>query len=382
MEAKLPRTLLGFDTGTLCIHGVSVKVNEKPASDCCGKSELRLKTTQSDVEHKLPIKTVAHRDQNFTLWEMDDTKSRDVAVRQRYGSALLVSFKSSGTGGLIWNSRKAQAVLWMRDIADNEDQTIELPLWSVTDGDFSRLRLNYSPPDGNLDAWDSDKEKIKRIGTVSVRATFKPGVGEGHRDLLEERGASKREAWDAYTRGWEAGLRESVGEPHGNATRTDDHASDGRSGMSSPGGEKSPNRPYAASSAGQTSRPSLASNDSKPWTHESGQRSGNTLVPSEDVESVSSRSKPSSPATLRGGDKAHSGHQDDGSGDEKKPGIIQRFKEWKQHEKELHRDHRGVMQAKPARTAEWVKAGAEEKMHEAKGRFALKGQKPNVESEV
>ena len=48
-------------------------------------------------------------------------------------------------------------------------------------------------------------------------------------------------------------------------------------------------------------------------------------------------------------------------------GLISRLRDWKQHEKELHRDHRGVMQAKPARTAQWIKAGAEEKIHEAKG---------------
>ena len=341
---------------------------------------MRLKTTHSDAEHKLSMKTAAAREPEITLWVADDTKPRDVAVRQRYGSALLISFKGACSSGLKWSSRKALAVLWMRDIADNDDKTVELPLWSVTDSDFSRLRLNYSPPDGNLDAWDADKEKVKRIGTVYVRATFRPGVGEGHRDLLEERGASKREAWDAYTRGWEAGLRESVGEVQVKGVG-DDHARPDSATTSS----ENVRVQYTSEGAGQTSRRSLLSNDSRARTFESDERSGNTLVPSEEVESISPRSNPGSPASPRSGsqkDLSKEAQHDETSEDEKKPGIFQRFKDWKQHEKELHRDHRGIMQAKPARTAEWIKSSAEERAHQAKGRFALKGQKPDVESEV
>ena len=119
-------------------------------------------------------------------------------VRTRYGSAFLMSFKeASAAAGLTRTGRNAMAVLWLRDIADNDEQTIEIPLWHVTDGDYSRLKMNYSSPDGNLDGWDNDKEKekVNRVGSVWVRVVFVPGIGEGHRETMNGGGSKRREAW-------------------------------------------------------------------------------------------------------------------------------------------------------------------------------------------
>ena len=65
-----------------------------------------------------------------------------------------------------------------------------------------------------------------------------------------------------------------------------------------------------------------------------------------------------------------------------KRGVVGKIKEWRQHEKELHRDHRGIMQAKPARTVEWLKDNVEEGAHAVKERFKMKAREPDVETEV
>ncbi len=48
---------------------------------------------------------------------------------------------------------------------------------------FDRLKQNYVPLDGNLDMWESGKEKMERIGTLRLDLTFSPGIKGGHKAL-------------------------------------------------------------------------------------------------------------------------------------------------------------------------------------------------------
>ena len=48
----------------------------------------------------------------------------------------------------------------------------------------------------------------------------------------------------------------------------------------------------------------------------------------------------------------------------------------------MHRDHRGIMQAKPVRTAEWLVDSVEDGAHAVKDRFRMKARQPDVETEV
>ena len=77
---------------------------------------------------------------------------------------------------------------------------------------------------------------------------------------------------------------------------------------------------------------------------------------------------------------------DDGGGEGKgrprKRSLVGKVKDWRQHEKELHRDHRGIMQAKPVRTAEWIKDNVKDSVHNAKDHFKMKSRQPDVETEV
>ena len=75
------------------------------------------------------------------------------------------------------------------------------------------------------------------------------------------------------------------------------------------------------------------------------------------------------------------GEEGDDDGEHKK-GVKDKFREWRQHEKELHKDHRGIMQAKPMRTAKWVLDNVEDRIHSAKDRFKMKSREPDVETEV
>ena len=62
--------------------------------------------------------------------------------------------------------------------------------------------------------------------------------------------------------------------------------------------------------------------------------------------------------------------------------LKQRFAEWRDNERELHRDHRGMMQFKPVRSVAWMKDYVEGGAHAAKERFSMRTRKPDVETEV
>ncbi|KAL5476528.1 hypothetical protein ACEPAI_3385 [Sanghuangporus weigelae] len=78
--------------------------------------------------------------------------------------------------------------------------------------------------------------------------------------------------------------------------------------------------------------------------------------------------------------EAEGSDEDDGSDEGK--GLMQKLKDWKKHEKELHRQHKGIMQSKPARTAEWIKGNVEETGQKVKNRFRMKSRQPDVETKV
>lgn len=108
--------------------------------------------------------------------------------------------------------------------------------------------------------------------------------------------------------------------------------------------------------------------------------SSNTVVSSQAVEDVSIEHTSSSDGGSE--DEEEDGDSDGEEGADGRPGAVGKFKRWRQHQKELHRDHKGIMQLKPARTAEWIKDNVEEGLHDAKQRFTMKTQKPDVETEV
>jgi len=241
-------------------------------------------------------------------------------VRERYSSALIIRFKPSGlTGGT-----KALATLWLRDIIDKEQTNIEVVIWDAKGDGYNRLIQNYVPSDGDLEGWNSNREDAKRIGTAVLDLIFIPGVSDVHQKLLTATDGNKKTVWEEFVREDAQGLREQVG----------DH-SRGPEG-----------------------------------THvESDKQEPTSLVP------------PEKTCEIDEAEEQDEEDSDDGSSDEKK-GLKGKWHEWREEEKALHRDHRGIMQRKPARTAKWIKDSVEVAGHKVKERFSQQERQPDVETEV
>jgi hypothetical protein len=390
VQAKLPPNLLGFDSGLLEVRDISLQSDDEHLPKC----ELQLYGTKSHEKEKISRKKAEAGANGRTVWHIEEEAS--VPIKERYGSALAVYFKHVST---LHKSLQGVAVLWLRDLVDREETKIELAVWRTKDdNDYQLLLSNYSPPDGDLSMWDDDKSKLEHVGTLTLDCTFVPGMSsETHKKMLLQSGVGKKKGtFDQLEREEAAGLREHVGEIAEGRHRQSE-------GTESPGERKHtefapPAKPQqegtkAERPLGEAEEASYRLGNEHPKVD--GQI--NTELGQDDVDN---QVTPEQEAEDGGGDETGGRTQPEAEEHEgKHRGLIGKFKEWKEHEKELHRDHRGVMQAKPARTAEWIKVclsylcpcvgthfsqqdNIEEGAHSLKSRFTMNERKPDVDTEV
>ncbi|CAL1709607.1 unnamed protein product [Somion occarium] len=357
IEAKLPPNLLGFDIGSLEIGDIRVKADSTVVDDLA-RCSLRLSTSNSSCTSKISRKAARKQEDGSLLWSRDEVTL--IPVHQRYEAALLISFYDRS---IMTSSEKALGVLWLRDLIDNEDSQVEIAVWRTKDGDYSRLKFNYVSLDGNLECWDSDKDKVERIGSIIIDIVFKPGISELHRKMLDSGGTTKRQVWGTFDRERAGGLRDYVGATRERGDEAEEHTAE-------PGGPDAEGDMTATTTTGPSD---TADGDQRSAQKKSDQQGVSTTVQPENAEEVSQSE-----------DSGH-GDEDDEHGGEAgggKTSIRQKFKKWKDNEAELHRDHRGMMQAKPVRTAEWIKDNVEDAAHAVKERFSMTTRKPDIETEV
>lgn len=103
------------------------------------------------------------------MWKTRRGKSLYLPVQKRYASNLSIRFKSHG---LLKDKTAAFAILWLKDIPDDEEREIELP---VLKGDFARARsCCFDDPPG------------EKIGSIKVKVVFWSGLGPAHRRLVKK----------------------------------------------------------------------------------------------------------------------------------------------------------------------------------------------------
>ncbi|KAI9739647.1 MAG: hypothetical protein M1834_006365 [Cirrosporium novae-zelandiae] len=97
-------------------------------------------------------------------------------------------------------------------------------------------------------------------------------------------------------------------------------------------------------------------------------------LPDDDAGSISSSSSSSSSST--------SGKYDTHNQEDGERGPIDQIQDYKDHRRQLHRQHRGLMQWKGVRTAEWVKTKAEHGRNRVLDTFKHHDRGPGIEAEV
>jgi hypothetical protein len=158
VQLQLPKNLLGWDIGTIDISPV-VKVS----------SDL-----PPEYQHnRLTFRTLYGKGKMTASddgWTQKHNKPIRLPVKKRYASCLVIEFRKHAVGPDVTS---AFAVLWFKDIPDDEDLTLTLPVRKNADKDLDAARKNASPDIG------------EQIGSIQLSVRFWPGLSGYHKPLAD-----------------------------------------------------------------------------------------------------------------------------------------------------------------------------------------------------
>ncbi|RFU77442.1 hypothetical protein TARUN_4789 [Trichoderma arundinaceum] len=152
VQLQAPRNLIGWQYGTVNVQPVAT------SSDCpqdLKHAKLKLRTDISTAK-------MYSRGAGEATWAASRDRALNLAVQKRYSSCLSIAFKDKKVLG---DKVAAFSVCWLKDIPDEEELNLELPIWK---GDIKRATSCCLDQCG------------ERIGTLKLKVTFWPGMGAAH----------------------------------------------------------------------------------------------------------------------------------------------------------------------------------------------------------
>ncbi|KAL5122024.1 hypothetical protein ACEQ8H_000240 [Pleosporales sp. CAS-2024a] len=208
VQCQLPKQLMGWDYGTVDVQP-TIKAIDVPQE----LQKMRLKI------HSRTRRGKAHcsgRDE----WQTKNKKAIRLPIRMRYATPLVVEFRQDAT---LRDHTRAFAILWLKDIPDNEPQTIKLAIWK---GDLKRAQDNM------LDSYGD------QIGQIELTVTFWAGLSGYHEkfakgdrhigqvlEVLDVANDQEWSEWDSDT-GEEREISNSPPPPEDDSSGSDDSDSD------------------------------------------------------------------------------------------------------------------------------------------------------------
>ncbi|QRV98489.1 C2 domain-containing protein [Ceratobasidium sp. AG-Ba] len=181
VDAKLPRNMLGWDTGTVEILDDIIITPEPNSSHKLSKMPTKLTISTTDSTENIPPKSAA-LSEGRTSYSIDMLR---LPVYSRYASSCVFEF---GGGGIMGSAPDAIAVLWLKDLIDDEETEIRVPI--VVGKDLKQLRQNV------LTEQTKKTHEYEIVGWLTTRIKLDAGLDEDH----EKHAASqaRRHAFEAY----------------------------------------------------------------------------------------------------------------------------------------------------------------------------------------
>lgn len=333
VELHLPKELLGWDYGTLEI-----------------KSPVRLKNGgQEDLLHQRlkfrsnMTRTKMNPDKNGEWREKHGKDSMFLPLRARYAMPLILEFRKSSIGA---DSTPAFAIFWLQDLPDEEEQVVSMKVWK------------------------GGKEKLKRATTCCGYE----GMEDGEQPLAEMevtmkfwRGLSGYHKQFAQKNRDMRNVMEVLDTANDEKERDDDvdGVYEDGSDSDSDSDSESINDPVDGDKSDATKPKGLIGHTNDTSSGSEDDDIGSTKNPFKKIE--------------RKAKQMIEGHNDPSDSER---GIIGQAKDYKDHHKQLHRQHRGIMQWKGARTAEWALDKARGGKIGIEGVFEHKQKGAGIEREV
>jgi hypothetical protein len=146
-----PETRLGWDYGTLEIQS---NVSSADVPKELGTMNIKMYTSLTSGKMR--------PDEGRSMWKTRRGDSLKLAVRQRYSSCLAIRIQHKT---FVKDATHAFAILWLKDIVDEEEQEITLPMWT---GDYERATACTLEECG------------EKIGSIKLTIKYWSGLGGAH----------------------------------------------------------------------------------------------------------------------------------------------------------------------------------------------------------
>ena len=144
------RSLRGWDVGTLDVHPY-ITSSDLPSEYSTGKLRVRTNLGKGKLHSGEPRN-----------WRTPSGGPLHLPVRKRYSSNMVIELRHHS---LLHDKIPAFGVLWLKDIVDEEDIELQIPLWK---GNLKYAESNAVSDCGN------------KLGTLSVRLYFVRGLSRYH----------------------------------------------------------------------------------------------------------------------------------------------------------------------------------------------------------
>jgi hypothetical protein len=150
VQCQLPKPMLGWDYGT-----VDIQPNIKAIDLSQDLQKLRLKIHSQGSKGKM-------HSQGPNDWQTKNKKPIRLPIRMRYAAPMILEFRQDAA---LRDHTAAFAILWFKDIPDNEKQTMRLTVWK---GDLKRAENNVLSSYGD------------KVGEIEISLTFWSGLSGYH----------------------------------------------------------------------------------------------------------------------------------------------------------------------------------------------------------
>lgn len=209
VELKLPPQQVSFgEIGTFEFLSDTIQA---AGLDANHRAKLKIRTGGSSAVVKSD-KCTTHEDGSLA-WDVteqttskneDSTPSNNIAgrvrlpVRYRYRSPVFFEFSTPGK-----RHTDTFASIWLQDLVDLEEKDFDIPIWRCNNG--MRLSQNYITEANYHEVPDL---RIEEIGRLRFRGRFKPGTDRDHLKFVSDN--ESRETIES----WEACFAEGVRKEH------------------------------------------------------------------------------------------------------------------------------------------------------------------------
>lgn len=186
VETKLPPTMLGWDVGTF-----EFACDKIVAKGYGRQSKIKLRTGGSVGKINRHVCNVQGSDAVFDTSNEEFRDSLRMPVKHRYRSPIVFEFRNPGKRAVA-----AYATLWLQHLVDNEYQDIDIPIWTTKAG--ARLTQNYITEHNWRAKEFPGLEDLTEVGRLQFRCTFSPGCDESHeRFVVDNDSRETFETWEA-----------------------------------------------------------------------------------------------------------------------------------------------------------------------------------------